>query len=56
MENIFCICTFCNEPILGETDTEWGEDYVELPDGTNVHFKCLISYAKQNVKEAPYCG
>ena len=43
--SIIGICESCGNIIHGQTDDEYGEDYVKIPDGI-VHWDCWDDYGR----------
>lgn len=49
---IFAYCEQCGQPIYGETDDEYGEEYVPLSKDAYLHYECVREWANERKKEA----
>jgi len=49
---IFGYCEQCGNAIYRATEEEYGDEYVDLPDGTCIHYDCVREWANEIKKEA----
>ena len=50
--DIFGYCEQCGNAIYRATDEEYGDEYVDLQDGTFIHYECVQEWANERKKEA----
>ena len=50
--DIFGYCEQCGNAIYRATDEEYGDEYVDLQDGTFIHYECVREWANERKKEA----